>query len=784
MDDAKTPLTADRPVAGARPTDTVSSLTAIAVLVIAWLVYAWPWLSGDVIIPWDGAAHFAPQVQFMAQSFANGEWPFWNPYVFAGQVQIADPQSMLFSPPMLALALTNPTPSLRAIDVTVLAMLFVGGSGVLWFAADRGWHWAAGVVAALAFAFGSVIVWRLQHFEPVFSQAYYPFAVVLLARALNRSSALYGALAGLVAALLVLSRNQVGLLCIYLLVAQVAWYCLDGPGRLSRMIASLRPLVAGGMVGMAIIAIPILMTLQLAGISNRPTIDYAGAAAASMHPALLVTAISPHVFAAAGPMAEYWGPPSATWRDTGLFLAQNMGILYIGALPLLMLVVSLIKGDFLRREMAFFVAAFVFVTLYALGGYTPAFWVFYEIMPGVDMFRRPADAAYLVGGLGALLAGYALDCRLKSTDAPLTYLQMTAAVALVMAPFIAALVLAVRLDRVAMAATPLLIAAAWFIAAVAVLTLALWLRPIRPALAGLLLVGLTAADLRWNNGPNGSTALSASEFSFLEPSGRDPIMTALGSLVRKATTQTHRPRVELVGLGFHTPNASMTYRLENTLGYNPVRLKPYVDATGATDLSGLPDPRPTTPLSTGYNAPLTQLLGLRFIATKTPLEVLSPATPKGYLRLVRKMPEGSIYENPHTLPRVMFATRARVADFKTIVRTGTWPDVDLATTVLLEEFGKDSKIRRPGTARIVTYQNTEVVVDTVGPDGGWLVLNDLWHPWWRVEVNGKAAQLLRANVLFRAVAIPSGKASVRFVFRPVVGAIEDLVHGEPSHHPQ
>jgi len=159
---------------------------------------------------------------------------------------------------------------------------------------------------------------------------------------------------------------------------------------------------------------------------------------------------------------------------------------------------------------------------------------------------------------------------------------------------------------------------------------------------------------------------------------------------------------------------------------------------------------------------------------------LSPTTPKDFLRLVRRMPEGNIYENPQTLPRVMFATQARNADFTTIVRTGIWPDVDLATTVLLQHFGKDTKIRSPGTARIVTYRNTEVVVETDGPDGGWLVLNDLWHPWWRVEVNGKPAQLLRADVLFRAVAVPPGKASVRFVFRPVLGALEGLVRREPS----
>ena len=44
--------------------------------------------------------------------------------------------------------------------------------------------------------------------------------------------------------------------------------------------------------------------------------------------------------------------------------------------------------------------------LYALGWYTPVFRVFYEVLPGVSLYRRPADAVFLIGALGALLAGY------------------------------------------------------------------------------------------------------------------------------------------------------------------------------------------------------------------------------------------------------------------------------------------------------------------------------------------------------------------------------------------
>ena len=67
-----------------------------------------------------------------------------------------------------------------------------------------------------------------------------------------------------------------------------------------------------------------------------------------------------------------------------------------------------------------------------------------------------------------------------------------------------------------------------------------------------------------------------------------------------------------------------------------------------------------------------------------------------------------------------------------------------------------------------------MVLEADSPDGGWVVLNDLWHPWWFAEVDGKPAEILRANVLFRAVAVPPGRHMVRFTFRPLAGAWAQL----------
>ncbi len=76
----------------------------VAIFALAFLLPAWPWLSGAVTIPWDAKSQFYPQVQFLATALARGEWPWWTPNVFAGWSQISDPQSLLFSPLHVLLA--------------------------------------------------------------------------------------------------------------------------------------------------------------------------------------------------------------------------------------------------------------------------------------------------------------------------------------------------------------------------------------------------------------------------------------------------------------------------------------------------------------------------------------------------------------------------------------------------------------------------------------------------------------------------------------------------------
>ena len=159
-----------------------SLLVTVAIFALAFLVPAWPWLSGAVTVPYDAKSTFLPPVEFMAHAFHSGESPFWMPNVFAGWPNIADPQSMLTSPLHVLLALLSPAPGFRAVDGVTFAYLFLGGLGLILFFRDRGWHAAGALVAALAFAFGGAASARLQHTGQVMSLAYLPITLWLLAR--------------------------------------------------------------------------------------------------------------------------------------------------------------------------------------------------------------------------------------------------------------------------------------------------------------------------------------------------------------------------------------------------------------------------------------------------------------------------------------------------------------------------------------------------------------------------------------------------------------------------
>jgi hypothetical protein len=70
----------------------------------------------------------------------------------------------------------------------------------------------------------------------------------------------------------------------------------------------------------------------------------------------------------------------------------------------------------------------------------------------------------------------------------------------------------------------------------------------------------------------------------------------------------------------------------------------------------------------------------------------------------------------------------------------------------------------PLSYRVDAFDANSIQVTVTSPAPAWMAYADVWHPDWRVTVNGRTATLYRANLAYKAVALASGENVVRMRF--------------------
>jgi hypothetical protein len=80
-------------------------------------------------------------------------------------------------------------------------------------------------------------------------------------------------------------------------------------------------------------------------------------------------------------------------------------------------------------------------------------------------------------------------------------------------------------------------------------------------------------------------------------------------------------------------------------------------------------------------------------------------------------------------------------------------------------------------AKYLDYDPKHVIIEADADTSTVLLLNDKYHPAWKVTVDGVPAKLLRANYLMRGVHLPKGKHRVEFRFEPAQGSINISLAG-------
>jgi hypothetical protein len=184
-------------------------------------------------------------------------------------------------------------------------------------------------------------------------------------------------------------------------------------------------------------------------------------------------------------------------------------------------------------------------------------------------------------------------------------------------------------------------------------------------------------------------------------------------------------------------------------------------------------PRRLTAISVSGVAPAGEfvLRGLSLVDTRTTTSRQVTLSTEGHYRLVHSG-DVKIYENLDVLPRAFVVHHAEVIadDGQAIARLRD-PAFDPAQTAILaggEPLVSEGEIEaaRPDQTGIVSYTPEEVILDVTTDAGGYLLLTDTFYPGWHATVDGKPVQILRSDVLFRAVRLEPGTHRVEFSYRP------------------
>jgi hypothetical protein len=302
-------------------------------------------------------------------------------------------------------------------------------------------------------------------------------------------------------------------------------------------------------------------------------------------------------------------------------------------------------------------------------------------------------------------------------------------------------------------------------------------------IAASLLVFATGGELMWRNAASALNAEPAERYAVfrdLPPEQLQGLAVLKDELAKRHAAGEH-PRVEILGLSGGWQNASMMLGLEDTIGYNPLRLADYERAIGPGENAVDPNLRQFPGTFRGYRCRLASLLGLEYLVLDRPVERL----PRHFPRITNAtLLYGSrsmwIYQLNPGSPRAYLATHLIPVDSEGVLSEAELPEFDRRNAALVEQeqsglikgdYGMKDGEAEPAPAvasvKITSYRRNAVALDVDTDRAGVVVLHDIYYPGWEASVDGQPQAILRTNVLFRGVEVPAGHHVVTFTFRPL-----------------
>ncbi len=703
--------------------------------------------------------------------------PQWTPANFGGMPYVEAFHGDIFYP---FSALKFVMPLKRALGWTLLLHVFF--AGVFMYLAARQFKLSKvpALLSGIAYMFAAYLVSMVApgHDGKIFVTTLFPLMMLFLERGLEKKPFINFSFLGLVIGLMLLTPHpQMSYFSLWAMSFYAAFRLILLWIKKKSFLPVIRPAV--------LIAYAVVIGLLFSAIQFYPGYYYTThfspradskkgwdwATSWSMHEEEAMNILIPEFSGTASEKATtyYWG--KNYFKDN----CESVGVV-----PFF---VALLGLFFARKKKAWFFGGLaLFALLYALGGTTPVFRLFYWLIPKVKSLRAPSMIMFLFSFSVAMLAGMGLQAvldarREKNRDNPVgdrrfDYLLFGFPGFMLLLAVLFALNgkgminawswlfysdLPSQMIRqgmskldLAYANLPAIQSGAWLAFLFSALAaLCIWLYRSGKLGTGILVALLVVPvvdGVRFDR--RFIKVVDKADFrARYEP---DPMINYLSHVEGK---------FRVLNLANPNDNSLALFGIDNVVGYHGNQLRWYDDLLGGPALSNIRT----------FNARMLNLVGAHYLINPTAGKVPENWFGDKRLVLAAEFGQTKLIRNDNAFPRVFLVDTFRVFDERArIVDEVLKGSDDMRRVVYLEEqpslvYSPDSTAA--DSAWIEDYAPERVTVGVAVGGNRILVLTDNYFDAWQAEIDGAPAKVLRAYGSFRAVEVPAGSREVVFSYR-------------------
>jgi hypothetical protein len=741
--------------------------------------------------------------EFFAQALKGGVFPFWNPLILGGTPfleSLAGGDSLY--PTSLLLMIMEP---FRALGWKLILHVFGAGLFTYGWVRALGRSRSAALLSGLAYLLAPFMVTLVYpgHDGKLFVTALTPLLFWATERGLasGRLRALGGM--SLVIGLVILTTHFQQA---YFLFGAVGIYAgarvliLWKSGLSGRSSASRFGLfLAFSLLGAGVSAIQLLPAVGYVTEFSRRTVTTTQASEAggvayssswSLHPEEVASLVVPEFVGNSAGGAEW---------TTGTYWGRNVFKLNheYGGFVVLLLASLAFFGAPSRGIRLTFLGIGLVALLFALGAHTPVWRGFYELVPGISLFRAPSIATFLFGFGAVTLMAFGVDRVLglgegsgevgkapgatsqesaaKEDKGILWFLMGTTGVGLVAAAlassgaltniWVSVLYAEMSPNKAeALSRAQDFITRGLFITTVlSGATLALvWAAQKKrvPGLVWVLGIGvLITADLARVDDPFIQT-MDFADWAGPEPNTRYLMEQQESSDPFRVLAMGGDPGVA----GSGQDVKPTIHGVELAAGHHPNDLARYRELIGMVG-SGVPA-NFFTPDGTALNPTILSILNVRYVLWPVyrygSLPIGEPVMASG---MSADQVYEALYEIP-TLPRARLVGDAVVLTDEEAVPYILSDQFRPGEEVVLSEAPDAELPGGPVTGEVEWVERTpnRMRLQVRAEKPALLVFAENWYPAWKARVGGTEASVLRANHSLRAVAVPAGQSEVEMYF--------------------